>query len=272
MIASLPMYERPETRDAHDRLWAHVRKSLPNAPESLARPDDPWDVWRAPDLLLAQTCGLPFRAALQYHTSLVGTPDYGLQDCPPGYYHSVFVCHVDELSPASPQVLMQQSIAVNDPLSQSGWAVVAETASEARIELLNEARFLEMPDEEKVDFALKRRRKIGKVIITGSHLESARAVVQRRASVAALDAVTWTLIQRYEDFAQHLTVVGRTPPTPGLPLITALPQQVDDLRAAFGEAIDALSGDDQDALMLRGLADISKEAYLRLPIPAPPPA
>ena len=62
MIASLPMYDRPETAAANDRLWQGVRTRLGEGPEHLVRAGDPWEHWQSPDLLLSQTCGLPFRS------------------------------------------------------------------------------------------------------------------------------------------------------------------------------------------------------------------
>ena len=69
MIAALPMYDRPETQDATDRFWALIRDRLRAggipAPDHLTRDRDPWDIWTDPDLVLAQTCGLPSRVPTQ---------------------------------------------------------------------------------------------------------------------------------------------------------------------------------------------------------------
>ncbi|MFN3646541.1 MAG: hypothetical protein ACK4S2_08505, partial [Gemmobacter sp.] len=69
MQASLPMYDRPEVQAANDRLWAGIRDRLRAAglaaPETLVRGRWPlWDHWTAPDLVLSQTCGLPYRSRL----------------------------------------------------------------------------------------------------------------------------------------------------------------------------------------------------------------
>jgi hypothetical protein len=72
VIAALPMYDRPETRAATDRFWELTRDALSlrgiDAPEALTRDRDPWDIWQAPDLVLAQTCGLPYRSGLPIST------------------------------------------------------------------------------------------------------------------------------------------------------------------------------------------------------------
>ena len=47
--------------------------------------------WLHPDLILGQTCGLPYISKLCDKVELVGTPDYGVEGCPPGFYHSTLV-------------------------------------------------------------------------------------------------------------------------------------------------------------------------------------
>ena len=63
-VASLGMYDGAELQAANDSLWAEAARPLRRfgfdaPPERLdrARPLD--EVWRDPDLLLAQTCGYP---------------------------------------------------------------------------------------------------------------------------------------------------------------------------------------------------------------------
>ena len=79
------MYDRPELRDAHDRLWATIRGNLGYGPESLSSPTDMASFWQSDDLLFGQTCGMPYRTFLHDRVQLVGTPDYGIEGCPPGY-------------------------------------------------------------------------------------------------------------------------------------------------------------------------------------------
>ena len=86
MIAALGMYDRPETAAANDALWALIRDGLRargmDAPEVLTRGAGAyWPAWESPDMLLSQTCGLPFRARLHEKVTLIGTPDYGVEGC-----------------------------------------------------------------------------------------------------------------------------------------------------------------------------------------------
>lgn len=91
MIAHLGMYDRPETAAANDRFWTLIREHLGRGPQQLSREEDTWRVWTSPDLLLAQTCGCPYRTRLYGEVELIGTPDHGLPGCPAGHYNSVFI-------------------------------------------------------------------------------------------------------------------------------------------------------------------------------------
>ena len=92
MRASLPMYDLPALRAAHGRFWSLLRGRLVDAgidaPVALTPDGIGPAFWTAPDLVFSQTCGMPYRTQLLGKVQLVGTPDYGLPGCPPGYYAS----------------------------------------------------------------------------------------------------------------------------------------------------------------------------------------
>jgi ABC-type phosphate/phosphonate transport system substrate-binding protein len=247
VIASLPMYDRPETAGANDRLWALIRDRLREggiaAPERLSRGAvDPFDEWEAADLVLSQSCGFPYRTRLHGRVALVGTPDYGVEGCPPGYYCSRIVVRADD-SRRTLSEFEGARLAFNDPGSQSGWAALAAHAP---------------------------RLARGPLLLTGAHAASARAVAEGRADLAALDAVSWALIARAEAFAAGLRIVASTPPTPGLPLIAALGADAAALFGAVAAAIAALSPGDREMLLIRGLVRIPAKGYLTVPTPPPP--
>ncbi len=249
MIASLPMYDRAETQGANDRLWAGIRDGLRAAglaaPDALTRgQDDLFAQWLMPDLVFSQTCGFPFRTRLHDKITLVGTPDFGVQGCPPGYYKSVFVAHADDPRDDIGQ-FDGAGLAFNDSHSQSGWAAPQNHAAAIGIRLIP-------------------------ALQSGSHALSARAVAARKAPIAALDMVTWSLLQDWEPAAKHLKVVGATQPTPGLPYITAKGGDGTAIFAAAKAAIAALSQPDRALLRLRDLTFIRAADYLAVPIPPPP--
>lgn len=241
MIAMLGMYDRPETAKANDRLWQAIRSNLGFGPADLTRDMDFFDIWRSPELVFAQTCGMPFRLGLHKFVQLVGTPDYGLPNCPAGYYTSVIVAHQDAKNPTLAG-LCDGVFAFNEPVSQSGWA--------APIVHLNAAGLSPIS-----------------TLQTGAHALSARAVAEKQADFASLDALTWTLIQRYDDFATELQVVAHTPPTPTLPFITGAKQSPALIRKATTKAIAELSAEDRATLSLNGLVEIPLSDYLEVPNP-----
>ena len=80
MIASLPMYDWPEVRQATDNWWAGIARHLDNAP-ALDRGADYTALWRDPRLLFSQTCGYPFTHEFSGRLKLIATPHYGADGC-----------------------------------------------------------------------------------------------------------------------------------------------------------------------------------------------
>lgn len=247
MISSLPMYDRPETAAAQDRLWALVRDALPldlgDIPAGLTRANDAQSLWTLPNLCLSQTCGLPYRTNLHGRVTLVATPVHDLP-CAPGHYFSVILARADD-----PRETFADfdgaTLAYNSADSQSGWAA---------------------------PFALAKDRGVtfGASKMTGAHRTSAKAVVQNNADLTAVDAVAWHILQRFDPWCVDLKVIATTPPTPALPYITAKTQDASAIYTALSDAIDALSNDDRTTLCLTGLTKIPAATYLALPIPDAP--
>lgn len=246
MIASLMMYRRAELDGALERFWALIRAELAargiESPEALSQEAGEFEVWENPEMVLSQTCGMPYRLWLHDKVGLVGTPDYGVEGAPAGYYRSALVVRRREERGLAD--MRGARFAYNQNFSQSGWA--AAYAHLARFGFWFE-----------------------NVVQTGAHLASARAVAEGRADIASLDAVTWRLIERYEPCAAELRVLDWTEPTPGLLLITALKGREGEIYEAVSAAIAALEGEDSAALGLRGIARIPKAAYLAVANPPP---
>ena len=245
MIASLMMYARPELAGAHDRFWAMIRDALRDtgipAPETLSQDAPEFSVWTDPGLVLSQTCGMPYRLWLHRRVTLVGTPDYGLEGCAPGEYRSAIVVRADD-----PRERVEQfraaRFAFNVPFSQSGFA-----APYAHVR--------------PIGFWFQNR------LQTGAHRQSALAVAEGRADIAALDAVTWRLLQRFDPVARHLRVLDWTAPTPGLPLITSPRNDGEIVLGAVRGALGSLSPSDRDELGIREVVTIPRECYLAVPNP-----
>ena len=243
------MYDRPETAAAYDTLWAgvrdHLRRGAISAPDQLTRGDLALMAgWVSPDLLISQTCSLPYRAKLADRVQIIATPDYALPNCPAGHYNSVYVARrCDGFRDLA--AVAGQDFAYNEALSHSGWA--APWAD-------HQARGLNLRPR----------------LRTGSHHASALAVAQGRADYAAIDALTWDMITEYDDFAADLCVIDHTPTSPALPYVTALHRPLAPIYEALLQAITALDATTRKTLRLRGLIQISKTAYLDQPIPPLP--
>lgn len=240
-VAILPMYDWPQVRAATDALWAAVRDSLRaagiSAPDALSRPHEPEPLWRAPGLVVGQTCGLPYVTRLRGAVRLVGSPDFGLDGCPPGHYRSAIIVRRDDgrdrldgFAGAIP--------AINALDSQSGRGALAHTlASHGELSFL------------------------GRPVITGAHAASIEAVAGGRADLAAIDAVTWRLAQAHLDAAGQVRVLAWTDPTPGLPYITAVEADADRIAGAVADGIAAMDDDSRAALGIRGFVRLRDADY-----------
>lgn len=245
MIASLMMYARPELHAAHTRYWTLIREALAlrgiDAPATLSNDADEFEVWRDPDLVLSQTCGMPYRMWLHKDVTLIGTPDFGVQGCPPGYYNSAIVVRADDPREELAE-FAEAKFTYNQTFSQSGYAApYAQTKP--------------------LGFWFADRTQ------SHGHTNSARAVAEGRADIAALDTVSWRLIARYEPFAARLRVLEYTEPTPGLPYIAAAGADQKAMFEAVSEAIAALNDADRAALGFNGLIEIPKADYLAIANP-----
>jgi ABC-type phosphate/phosphonate transport system substrate-binding protein len=249
MIAALPMYERPQTRDVHDRLWALMRDALRDhgvaAPDRLDR-DPVYDVpWGQDDLVLGQICNLPLRARHWGQVTMIAAMDYDIPGSGPGLYHSVFVVRAD--NPATTfTAAAALDFAYNDALSNSGWGAPWQAATAAGVSLRPTLR-------------------------TGAHIESLRAVVDGRVGLAALDAFSFRNFLLWEPLARQVRVIGRTHDSPGMTLITRPGQDPAPYRAALSQAVGQITPADRDLLALKGLIVLPHSAY-SLPFPPDPQA
>lgn len=240
MIAGLPMYDRPEMQSTNDALWQAVRERLGYGPEGLTRDRDLWDIWEAPDLLLGQTCSLPYRARLRGKAQVIGSPDFGLPDAPPGTYYSVLTKRADD--PRDLATLMQARVVINQEHSHSGHAALWIAARERGLapNITGES---------------------------GGHIQSARMIAEDEADLAILDAVSWALMQRHDAFAEGLTTLGRSPATAAMPYICAPGVDAGAVRAALAQALADLPQDTRETLHIRGLVPHPEAAYCDLPDP-----
>ncbi|MEM7196946.1 MAG: PhnD/SsuA/transferrin family substrate-binding protein [Pseudomonadota bacterium] len=197
-----PMYHFPALAAAH-KLWLaglarHLQEALGEAVTALT-PDQLAGHWESPQLLLSQACGYPLRHDLQDTVRVVGCFRYGL---PSGaFYHSVIIAAKGHARPADiDSWLGHHRLCINGFDSQSGWnALYGRPGLRAYLPTLAKT-----------------------ATISGAHKQSVAMVAHGEADWAAIDCVTLALMQRHNiKPIQDIMIIGFTPATPGLPLITA---------------------------------------------------
>jgi ABC-type phosphate/phosphonate transport system substrate-binding protein len=227
MIADLPMYDWPGVRAGNNAFWAEVARRLGEAgieaPGVLARNPDVDAAWNDPDLLLGQTCGMPFISGDCGQARIVARPDYGLPGARGGFYRSAIIVRAEDAggsaSGGAEAVLAQEGrcVAVNEWRSFSGHVTLRAYLAGLRGGA---------PDPF-----------FGAAAISGAHVESARMVARGEADVAALDGVGWVLLRVHEpETAARLVALDMTAPAPALPFITA--PRFDAVRADLVAALD----------------------------------
>jgi ABC-type phosphate/phosphonate transport system substrate-binding protein len=238
MIASLPMYDWPELREATDAWWAGLARHLGVA-VGLDRGPDHTGAWRRPDLLFSQTCGYPFTHELRGKVRLVATPHYGADGCNgPDYCSIVFA---REVKP--PAAFRGSLAAVNHDDSMSGMLALKLVFAP----LAEHGRFFDSAFD------------------SGGHIASLNAVRDGRADVCAVDAVCVALARRYRpDYLGGLVEIARSPMVPGLPYVTVA-GDITKLRAGLAAAFaDPTLNEARDRLLLTGHSVLDVKDYDRI--------
>lgn len=200
-IASLPWYDHPEVADALDAFWAFIHAGLVakgvTAPARLERQVPVRRQWESPQLLLSQACGYDLVVTSPDKLRLVATPVFSLPDCPAGDYRSLVVVH-RESSVAELLELRGARCAINEPESHSGMGCL-------RAMLLNQGLFF------------------SEIRATGSHRRSLVEVGRGRADVAAVDEVTFRLLQHHRpQLVEQVRILALTPTAPAPPFVTSV--------------------------------------------------
>ena len=115
MIASFPMYDWPEVRNATDAWWRGLSRHLGVAVE-LDRNPDHFAAWRRADLAFSQTCGYPFTHEFKGLLKYVATPHYAVPGCHEASYCSFIFARFDQ----PPDSFRGGVAVVNNPDSMSG--------------------------------------------------------------------------------------------------------------------------------------------------------
>lgn len=250
MRASLPMYDLPELRVATDAWWlgvaqAAARHGVDPVPLRLDRTEPAVLIWRMPGLLLSQCCGRDLVTHLAGQVEAVAIPRYRAVGCASGTYRSWLVArradprrHLEDFFGAT--------AAVNYTGSHSGWVALGHTLVQAGLP----GSFF------------------AGAVGTGGHRASLRAVARGAADLAAIDCVTFTLLERVAPAEiASLRIIAESEAAPALPYITAA-GRFHDVHAQLLDALVESASDDEladsrAALLLDGFLSVEGNPYAR---------
>jgi len=213
-VASLSMYDIPETAAATDIMWSNLAghfsaAGVSDVPAALTRPGLGSDFWLRPDMLFSQTCGYPMITKLAGRVSLLATPCYDAPGCVGPDYCSLIIVREDAPCRVF-QDLRGKTSAVNGVDSWSGHHAL-------RLLIASEGG---------------QGNPYCKAIESGGHTASVMAVAGGEADFAAVDCVTYATLSRHRPSAVAGTrVLCRTPEMPGLPLIAGQPASAVEIEA-----------------------------------------
>lgn len=245
-LLAFPMYA-VNRRDT-DALWLAVQKLLVarGVPVGSLTPVLPQEAlaahWQNPQLILSQTCGYPLVTQL-LDVQVVGCFHYTAPGCENIYYRSMLVVREEDKQQTFAD-FRGRPVVCNSTDSQSGYNVLMKMVTPLAVN----GRFF------------------SRVVLSGSHRQSLHDVKRGEGDIAAIDCVTWALLQRHEPaLLDGLAIIDHSPLAPGLPLITAGETSADML-AALREALHTLVTAAQyreicAALLIGGFSEVSRKPY-----------
>lgn len=243
---SFPMYDlyRPDTQALGDALRV-LLAARGIAATQVWPQQDLLAHWRQDGLLLSQTCGYPLVTHLDT-VQTVGCFHYLASGCEGMGYRSFLLARSAEKAKTLADFRGRRAVC-NAVDSQSGYNALRKMVAA----LSGEGRFF------------------ADVFFSGSHRQSLVELRQNRADIAAIDCVTYALLQRHEPaLLQSLAIIGRTPLTPGLPLVTAKQTSVATLEL-LRDALQQLVSDPHyqkicAAVLIGGFTPVTRQDYALL--------
>ena len=235
------MYDFVPLREAHGEFWTAVAARA--GIDAVLRNDEKFE-FTDPDLVMAQTCGLPLTttlAGLGLH--VLAVPRYTAPGCEGANHRSVVVVR-------AASAIVTLADARGGRCAINGWG------SNTGMNLLRAA----------VAPLANRGKFFSEIRVTGAHAASMAAVAGGEADIAAIDCVTWAHLARVQPaLASCLRVVAETPALPALPLVAPrhVPAaEIAALRAALhAVAVDPALRPVLDRLLIASFAELPLAAY-----------
>lgn len=224
MVASLPMYDCFVPYDSSDAIWQKVKASAAATTDSLPTALDLFSscytIWTSGSKLsLTQSCGYPLVREYSKYLQVIGTPVYAAPGCSGATYKSAIVvstrCNattLDQLLASSKDL----SLAANSFGSFSGWLMLLSALSDS---------YSPVHDASTAS-------KLSRVVLTGSHIGSMKAVQSGLADIACIDCVSLALAQAHCPLLlKGLRIIGWGLPAPALPFVTNSNASAEDIAA-----------------------------------------
>jgi ABC-type phosphate/phosphonate transport system substrate-binding protein len=205
------MYVLPQVQADMQVFWTQLKprleqtgiSGLPDQPEF----DDPLASGSVPEnLLLLQYCGFPYLQTWRNQLQPLACIAYNAPYCEGKYHRSVVVVHRDNAA-QSLEAMRGGRAAINGYDSNTGMNLLRHAVAP----LAEDGRFFAQVSE------------------TGAHVESLRAVVEKRADIASIDCVTFAFIRDHmPQLTQQVKVLATTATSPALPLFVqpSLPEHL----------------------------------------------
>ncbi len=251
MRAMASMYWITELAWIADLWWEGLARhwraaGLGDVPETSGEPRDLYELWLAPDLFFAQTCGYPLTHRLKDQVTLVATPCYAAPGCEGASYRSFIIVREDSAIENLAD-LAGKTAGINGYDSQSGWNVLRRALAPV----------------------LREPGAFPRIVETGAHRRSVAAVRAGDVDVAAIDCVTFALLrQAAPNEVDDLRVIAASERAPSLPYITRKdisPADLDRLRQGLKAAMaDPDLADIRRALLIGGVEILPVTAYDRI--------
>ena len=250
-VASMPMYDMPEVQGSLDSLWAGMvrhlkREGLSETPDHIQHGRNLADLWNDPDLWFSQCCG--YDIVRRYAGKLwpLATPHYGAPECKGSDYAS--------------NVVVAEDREANDVLEMFG-AVCVVNGFESHSGS-NALKALVAPRNRSGRF-------FSEIKVSGSHVASLEMIRRGEADVAAIDCVTFALLESCRPAAlAGIRKLGRTYRAPAIPYVTRWDDdddRVERLRAAvFNAFSDPHLTTTRQALYLKNIEVLPVSAYRRI--------
>ncbi len=250
-VASMPMYDMPEVQKALDSLWAGLarhlkRQGLSEVPDHIEHGRNLAELWNDPDLWFSQCCGYDIVRRYAGKLRPLATPHYGAPDCRGSDYASI--------------VVVAEDCDANDVLEMFG-AICVVNGLESHSGS-NALKALVAPKNRDGCF-------FSEVKVSGAHAASLEMIRLGEADVAAVDCVTYALLESYRPAALvGLRKLGRTYRAPAIPYVTRWDHdddRIERLQAAlFNAFADSHITTTRQALYLKDIEVLPVSAYRRI--------